>query len=823
MQDSTDSADSRGQDQAAPLAEAALLSPPFSVLSYKIPSGFPEDFWKAGLRLAVPLGRGLRLAVLLRVAGAARSLPDKPAFVLKEIVWPLEHQPLLSENYLDFARQFALRQAQPEGRVLYGMLPAGLRMLKQGLRVRFFCLSGQAELTAADFDLRQLGALGEEKRAELARLWGQGLGKLFKAKDSADDELYLLKAAPPWPVRPNAVKQLRLLDLFASPGGGSQMTRRQIERRLGREQAPVLKQLVRKGLLELRAAVAEKPRVSGGGSDWLTQYGPVLSGALSFSLNEEQTGALSDLTQVLRAGKFASRLLYGVTGSGKTAVYLEFCARVLLGGRSVLLLAPEVGLALKLRRDIARRFPGLPLYLFHGYQPQAARENCFRELALSRKPSLVVGTRSALFLQMNNLGAIILDEEHDSSFKQEDRFYYQAKDLAWYKAVKADAVLVLGSATPDVKTFYAVEQGRIRMLRLNNRVCGGALPEIVLAPMLGGKNGGISGLLTEVSKEALQSSLSRGEQAVILLNRRGYSPAMYCLDCGTSARCPNCEITLTYHKKRQKLLCHYCGYAAPFPSPCPVCKSVHFLPLGEGTEKLEEVLPGLLPAGSRVLRLDRDSTGRAGSMESILQAFERGEADVLVGTQMLSKGHHFPRVTLAVVADGDLGLSMPDYNAAERTFQLLLQTSGRAGRGGRPGKVIIQTRDIRHYCWEYVKNSDYEGFYQYELALRRRHNYPPFVHLALARFDFAQSFAEGPKLLAELSRKLLNLGRALGVAVLGPAPAPIRMKDRNLRFQCLLKGLDWQAIRGVYYGMLKGFSGSAQMRISLDIDPSNML
>jgi primosomal protein N' (replication factor Y) len=298
---------------------------------------------------------------------------------------------------------------------------------------------------------------------------------------------------------------------------------------------------------------------------------------------------------------------------------------------------------------------------------------------------------------------------------------------------------------------------------------------------------------------------------------------MFCLECGTSARCPNCEITLTYHKKRQKLVCRYCGYAVPFPSPCPVCKSVHFLPLGEGTEKLEEVLPGLLPTGSRILRLDRDSTGRVGSMENILQAFERGEADVLVGTQMLSKGHHFPRVTLAVVADGDLGLSLPDYNAAERTFQLLLQTSGRSGRGGRPGKVIIQTRDIRHYCWEYVKNSDYEGFYQYELALRRQHNYPPFVHLALARFGFAQSFTEGHKLLAELSRKLLDLGRALGVVVLGPAPAPIQMKDRKLRFQCLLKGSDWQAIRGVYSGMLKGFSRSAPMQISLDLDPGNMM
>jgi primosomal protein N' (replication factor Y) len=807
------------------VAEAALLSPPFSTLSYTIPAGFPEDCWKPGLRLAVPLGRGLRQAILLRVTAQDSALLAQQSFALKEILWPLEQTPLLSENYLDFARQFALRQAQPIGRVLSGMLPAGLRVLKQNLRLRFYT---QPKL---DFDLRAIRELDAERRAALAQVWGQGLGKVLKPKESVDDELYLLTTSPPWPVRPNAVKQLQLLELFVSAGGNSQMTRRQITGKLGQDAAPVLKQLVAKGLLELQQVVTEqKSRAterekSDEAQVWLEQYRPILASGTPFCLNKEQTDALDDFTRILHAGKFASRLLYGVTGSGKTAVYLEFCAQVLLSGKSVLLLAPEVALALKLRQDVARRFPGLPFYLFHGYQPQAARELCFRELALARKPSLVVGTRSALFLQLHKLGAVILDEEHDSSFKQEDRLSYQAKDLAWYLAGKAEAALILGSATPDIKTFYAVEQGHLRMHRLNNRVSGGTLPEIILAPMLGSKDGikksKVSGVLTAVSVEALQETLGRGEQAVILLNRRGYSPSMFCLDCGTAARCPNCEIALTYHKKRQKLLCHYCGYAVPFPSPCLLCKSTHFLPLGEGTEKLEETLPGILPVGSRVLRLDRDSTSRTGSMESILRAFGQGEADVLIGTQMLSKGHHFPQVTLAVVADGDLGLSMPDYNAAERTFQLLLQTSGRSGRGERPGRVIVQTRDLRHYCWEYVKNNDYEGFYRHELALRQRHNYPPFVRLALVRFGFQQSFVEGHKLMADLSHKMQELGNRSGVTVLGPAPAPIQMKERTLRFQCLLKGSDWKAIRGVYAGIMQ--ARSAQLQISLDIDPSSMM
>lgn len=800
--------------QAAPnpalrLAQAALLSPPYATLSYLLPPGFSRSFWRPGLRLAVPLGRSTRAAVLMEVAEAGN-----PGFTLKELAWPLERRPLLSPEYLEYATQFALRQAQSVGRVLAGMLPAGLR--ETGLTLRFFGASHGG--TPEDMTIARIAALPPAVRAELAALWENGQGKILRLKNSADEELYSLKAAPPWPVRPSAARQLELLEFLENRG---LVTRRRIMRELGDGIGPVLKALVQRGLIAL---TPESPAEAGHGAAnkdaraWLARHGDILSSPPPVSLNAEQSAALEDFCAAIAGQKAAVRLLYGITGSGKTAVYLELAARCLSLGRSVLLMAPEVALALKLRRDAERRFPGLPIHLFHGYQPQSARENTFTRLAASGEPALVIGTRSALFLQMPPLGAIILDEEHDSSFKQDERLNYQAKDLAWFLSARDKALLLLGSATPDLKTFYAAEKGEIKMHRLSERAGGGSLPEVSLSLLPRGLGRG--GILTPESARALEDCLEGGGQAVILLNRRGYAPSMYCLDCGTTPRCPDCEIALTYHKSREKLICHYCGYSVHFPVPCPSCKSMHYLPMGEGTEKLEERLASELRPGTRVLRLDRDSAGRPGSMEDILEAFGRGEAEVLVGTQMLSKGHHFPRVSLAVVADGDMGLNSLDYNAAERTFQLVVQSSGRAGRGEKPGRVIIQTRDPSHYCWEYILANDYEGFYRRELERRRKRRYPPFTRLALLRISYPLGWPQGRRILDRLAEALQKAGKELEVTVLGPAPAPFPMRERRLRFQCLLKGQDWQKIRGVYNAAASLAPSGPELRLSLDIDPA---
>ncbi len=382
-------------------------------------------------------------------------------------------------------------------------------------------------------------------------------------------------------MRPSATRQIEVLEYLHEHGA---VSRRHLLRSLGQAAAPALQSLLRAGHLALT-------REEAGEEEEQALLPPP---SAPFSLNADQQAALNDVRAALDGDAPASRLLYGVTGSGKTAVYLELARECLARGKSLLLLAPEVALAHKLRRDAACALPDAPLFFHHGYQSPARREATFRALAARREPCLVVGTRSALFLPVPRLGCVVLDEEHDASFKQDEGLSYQAKEVAWFRMAQARGLLLLGSATPDVKTFYAAENGQLPLLRLPHRVGGRSLPPVelvdisALPPAASSLEG--SGLLAPTSEAALRETLHRGEQAVVLLNRRGYAPLMYCLDCNATLRCPQCEIGLTYHKGREKLVCHYCGYTRPFPSPCPQCRGMNFLPLGEGTERLSERL-----------------------------------------------------------------------------------------------------------------------------------------------------------------------------------------------------------------------------------------
>ena len=778
----------------------ALLTPPFASLTYAVPewlSGYP---WLPGLRVAVPLGRGGKLRVGV-VLGDGEPLPE--GIQARPMIWPLETEPLLPPGHMEMVRQLALRQAVMPGQILAAVLPAGLRATQ--MRLRTLGGQGGAQIRM----LKDFPKLPPEELRGLGEAWLRGDAELLGPReDAAASELCVLRCDPPWSVRPTAKRQIELLDFLLENGS---VSRRELLRRLGQGAGPALGPLLKNGLIELRR------QDDASSEEELPDLLPPAPEA-SFTLSEAQQAALAAFRAELDAGKPASHLLFGVTGSGKTAVYMELARECLRRGRSLLLLAPEVALALKLRRDAALALPDAPLYFFHGYQSPALRERTFRELAKRREPCLVVGTRSALFLPIPELGAVVLDEEHDASFKQDEGLTYQAKEVAWFRVAQTNGLLVLGSATPDLKTFYAVQESRIPVSVLPARVGGGTLPAVRLVDL---RTADLAeSILAPETVTALKQTVDRGEQAVILLNRRGYAPLMYCLDCGKVARCPHCDIGLTYHKGRERLVCHYCGYSVPFPSPCPSCKGLHFHPMGQGTERVEEYIGTLLPPGSRVLRLDRDSTRRSGSMEEILEAFAHREAQVLVGTQMLSKGHHFPDVTLAVVADGDIGLNLPDYRAAERTFQLLVQSAGRAGRGMKPGQVIIQTRDVDHYCWQYVKDGDYRGFYEHEIALRKRRRYPPFINLALLRISYPMDWADGPTALARITAQLR--AETHGVTILGPAPAPLPLLRGRRRFQCLLKAPDWQSIRALY-GSVLPLAVPPHLRISLDIDPVNML
>lgn len=784
----------------------ALLSPPYTTLTYACPEYLPETLLCAGMRVAVPLGKGaLRVGMVLHSTTEQARSDEK--FTVRPLFWPLELQPLLSAEHMRMVEQLALRQYSTPGNILGHILPLGLRTTK--VRLRYFD-GAQPQL----FSLKALAALSTDMQRTMADAFVAGQADMLAAVNkAAEGEVCVLACDPPWPVRPSAARQREVLEYLLEHGA---VTRQTLVNALGAQGSAALSQLLKRGQVTIRPMDGEAEQDEAARANAALLPPP----PAAFSLSEAQQEALQSLTAGLHAGTASTHVLFGVTGSGKTAVYLELAKACLEQGRSVLILAPEVALALKLRRDAACALPHFPLYFFHGYQSPALRERTFRELALRREPCLVVGTRSALFLPIPQLGAVVLDEEHDSSFKQDEGLSYQAKEVAWFRVAQNKALLVLGSATPDVKTFHAVEQGRLSVLRLPGRVGGGTLPEIQLVDI--SALGGSESLLAPESESALKETLKRGEQAVVLLNRRGYAPLMYCLDCNKVARCPHCEIGLTYHKGRERLVCHYCGYSVPFPSPCVHCKGMHFLPMGEGTEKLAESLSTLISPQSKVLRLDRDSTRRPGRMEEILESFARQEAQILVGTQMLSKGHHFPNVTLALVADGDLGLNLPDYRAAERTFQLLVQSAGRAGRGSKAGKVIIQTRDTRHYCWKYIQQADFEGFYADEIQRRQRRLYPPFVNLALIRLSFAVDYAEGPQTITNLGAFMRSLGKEMGLTVLGPAPAPLALLRGRKRFHCLLKGHDWAKLRQFYAAVLQKF-GTQHIRIFLDLDPVNML
>ena len=786
----------------ADLWQVTLVSPPYQVLTYERPSRLPA--LTPGQRVIVPLGRSHRMGV---VVGPVAEAPEGVA--VKPLIWPLERNPLLSAEYLDLAANLASRQMSSVGRILEILLPRGLRTASVTFRV-------DRHMTGRDLPgtikPSGLGRMSGDDLDALRELWEAGRMRVrLSNKREAEERFATLASDPPWAVRPNAKRQLRLLEYLLDNGPRSLFS---LKYALGDWAADTVVQLEKNGLVTLGRVAADTV-------DEVDRDDAACAGSVEPEMEPTpgQRQALAELTATLDGGG-GPHLLHGVTGSGKTFIYLEMAKACLERGRSVILLAPEVALACSLYREAAARFPGERVVLYHGYQSPGKRETTFARMAREPGPVIVVGTRSALFLPVIKAGMIVLDEEHDESFKQEERLSYHAKEVAWFLAEKAGALLVLGSATPDVKTFQAARSGAIPLSTLADRVGESQLPGVSLVDISGltGDN-----FFAPVTLAAINDAVKAGEQVIVMLNRRGYAPVMYCLDCGEAVRCPECEVGMTYHKGRERVVCHYCGLAHPYPLLCAKCGGGNFIPMGEGTERLVERLEEALPEGTAVLRLDRDATRRQERMEEILDAFGRGEAPVLVGTQMISKGHHFPKVTLVVVADGDLGLNLPDYRSGERTFQLLVQVAGRAGRGDAPGRVLIQTRNPAHPIWAEVLTGDYGGFFDREIGRRKLFGYPPFSRLALVRVSYPAKFDGGPDAVVRLGNVLREQAGALGVTALGPAPAPLGMLRGRRRFNCLLKGDDWGKLRTIYGHLLRANPAPAQVRITLDLDPLTTL
>ncbi|SDJ32281.1 replication restart DNA helicase PriA [Pseudomonas indica] len=566
--------------------------------------------------------------------------------------------------------------------------------------------------------------------------------------------------------------------------------------------------LLEKGLVRVEVR-RHRPAEHHGG--WLAQ--PELP------LNAEQRAA----AEAVHAGfgRFGAYLLAGVTGSGKTEVYLQLIRQTLEAGKQALVLIPEINLGPQTLERFARRF-NARIALLHSNVNDRERLDAWLA-ARDGEADIVIGTRSALFTPLKHPGLIIVDEEHDASYKQQEGLRYHARDLALVRARQEDVPILLGSATPSLESLQNAYAGRYALLKLTQRAGGARQPRFLRLDVKSRPlDSGISGPM----QQAIGQTLEAGQQVLVFLNRRGFAPTLLCHDCGWISQCPRCDARMTVHQRSGELRCHHCGHAQRPPSNCPDCGKVDLRPIGAGTERAEERLRILFPEYP-VLRIDRDSTSRKGAMDQLFGTIQRGHPCILVGTQMLAKGHHFPRVTLVAILDADGGLFSADFRASERMAQLIVQVAGRAGRAEEPGKVIIQTHLADHPLLVQLTEQGYFAFAEQALSERRAAGLPPFTHLALLRAEAhkpgqAEGFldeacTEADRLLAEL-----QLG---SIELLGPVPAPMERRAGRYRAQLLLQGnarAPLHRLMNAWLPILEHLPGGRAVRWSLDVDPIDL-
>jgi len=518
------------------------------------------------------------------------------------------------------------------------------------------------------------------------------------------------------------------------------------------------------------------------------------------------------------AARFQCLLLHGVTGSGKTEVYLRAIEKAVARGGQVLVLVPEIGLT----PQLVARFEGrlsAPVAVMHSGLNERERL-CAWQAARSGEAAVVIGTRSAVFTPMPKLALILVDEEHDASFKQQDGFRYHARDVAIKRARDENVPVALGSATPSLESLYNAEQQRYRLLGLPERAGRAQPPRVQLLDLKRVKlNEGLSPTLIE----ALRARLERREQSLLFLNRRGFAPVLMCHDCGWLAPCQRCDARMTVHRRSRKLCCHHCGAEAPLPETCPDCGSGELHGVGEGTERIETALARLFP-GARVERIDRDSTRRKGALEEKLRRVHAGEADILVGTQMLAKGHDFPNLTLVGVLNADQGLYSADFRSEERLVQQLVQVIGRAGRADKPGEVLVQTWHPDNPVFAALAHHDYREFARYALAEREAAGYPPFAHLALLRAE-SPSPAAALGFLRSAQQLALSAGVPASVHLMDPVPSAMERRAGRYRAQLLLQARERRALHDflrAWLELLAQEKSGRKVRWSLDVDPVDM-
>ncbi|KQL44230.1 primosomal protein N' [Brevibacillus choshinensis] len=534
-----------------------------------------------------------------------------------------------------------------------------------------------------------------------------------------------------------------------------------------------------------------------------------------------QNQVLAPILRSIQDQSYASYLLHGVTGSGKTEVYLEAIEQTLAKGQEAIFLVPEISLTPQMVERFKARF-GADVAVLHSALSQGEKYDEWRKI-IRKQVKVVVGARSAIFAPFQNVGLIVIDEEHESSYKQEETPRYHAREVALWRAKNNNAVLLMGSATPALETYALATRGRYTLLEMPERVGNRPMPSVHVVDMREELQAENRSMFSRKLHEMIADRLAKQEQMVIFLNRRGFSTFVMCRSCGYTMRCIHCDISLTYHKTNHTARCHYCGYTIAQPAHCPECQSEHIRFFGTGTQKVEAELAKLFP-GIRVIRMDVDTTSRKGSHEELLNKFRTGQGDVLLGTQMIAKGLDFPRVTLAGIIAADISLHLPDFRAAEKTFQLLTQVGGRAGRHELEGDVVIQTYTPEHYSIQHATRHDYPAFYQDEMLQRRRTGYPPYFRLVLITFSHEDVpvVIRGAHTMADYLRQHL----AETTILLGPVASPIaRVKDR-FRFQIMLKYRDEPQLSALLAQATAAFeewNKQQKVLMTIDVDPYVLL
>ncbi len=810
-------------------AEVAVELPVAGTYHYQVPDRW-ADRRLIGSRVLVPFGnRGVTGVVV-----GHDPAVDVDAARIRAIEDVLDDVPPIDEHLLSLCMWVARYYEAPPGEVLRAALPVGTRV--SAARYVHLTETGEAVVSGGEAGALSrthrelLGRIaasrgtiaqrtllkGRGKRADITELVDRGLVQLSSTRSKPRVRARTVRVARL--ARPitdddraglsRASKRLAALEALELAGGEADVS--DLKQAVPRA-ADHLRELARAGLVELTTREVRRNRWTSA-TDMSAASAPVEPPVLTGA----QSAALEAIRGAVAEERFEAFLLHGITGSGKTEVYLHAIADVVAAGRTAIVLVPEISLTPLLAARFRARF-GDDVAVLHSGLSDGERFDEWHRLR-SGAAHIALGARSAVFAPVSDLGIVVVDEEHDSSFKQEEGVRYHARDVALVRAQRSGAPCVLGSATPSLESARGAETERYTMLSLPDRATARPLPKVELIDLTTYQPEG-EALLTAPLATAIDETLAAGDQVILFLNRRGFSTFVVCGKCGRAFRCPHCSVSLTHHRGIGKLMCHYCGHAEPVPDRCVPCNARTIVRKGIGTEKVAAAIEQRYPE-ARVARLDRDTAAGVG-LQDILGRVARREVDILVGTQMVTKGHDFPGVTLVGVLCADTGLSLPDFRASERTFQLLTQVAGRAGRGDRPGRVLIQSYRTDAVAVAAAQNHDYAGFYRAEAASRAELGYPPFGHLIAVRFD-GRDPDEVRGVARALERRAAEL-RGGGVTALGPVEAPLaRLKGRT-RWHLWLRGPDRKEVRRVARDLVRTVAAPASVRVVLDVDPVSAL